>query len=218
MGLYKSFGRRLDLRAPEDRFATADQIEERFGRHVDVPGVESAIVRFLRGWADNDRSELGSAADDLVKITRKHFGSQGVPVFSRSCRCSLSQRVADVLSGLLLRNASANLALSQMLSARLADRRETGTRPGAAIWQVNDNACGLHQRRRSDGARRPGCGRDVLGTGNSDDASGAECTAASRRGRTGAERGTHDGARERQRQEAYDNAWDVRLSVVSEKT
>lgn len=215
MGLSKSFGRRLDLRAPEDRFATADQIEERFGRHVDVPGVESAIVRFLRGWADNDRSELGSAADDLVKITRKHFGSQGVPVFAHPILPpQFKQRVADVLSGLPASKRVSEFGFVADAfggALRTGVKQELGLAPpfggsttmlAAPPVNVGDpmaraptwvRPSTFWERRRQ---------RQTPVAPNAPPPPIVERTWQQER-----QDRARDGARERQRQEAYDNAW-----------
>jgi murein DD-endopeptidase MepM/ murein hydrolase activator NlpD len=73
---------RLDLRAPEDRFATDEEVRERHILPADVPEIEGTISQFFRAWVDGDQSVARSAADTIVNRTRAYFESQGVPSFA----------------------------------------------------------------------------------------------------------------------------------------
>lgn len=81
-GALKPLARSLDIRAPEDLFASEDQVRDRRHRPVEPQKIAPAIDALLRGWLEGDRDSAKSAADEVARQTRAHFQAQGVPVFA----------------------------------------------------------------------------------------------------------------------------------------
>lgn len=80
--LRKRFDERLDIRAPEDMFATDEQVREKFRRPIEQPHLDEAIDGLLRAWLEGDRDRATTAAEEVERRTRAHFQAQGVPVFA----------------------------------------------------------------------------------------------------------------------------------------
>lgn len=81
-GALKPSARSLDIRAPEDLFATEEQVRDRSRRPVEPQKIAPAIDALLRSWLEGDRDSAKSAADEVARQTRAHFQAQGVPVFA----------------------------------------------------------------------------------------------------------------------------------------
>ena len=47
---------RLDIRTPEDLFATDDQVRERYRKPVESPRIEDSTAALLQAWQERDRS------------------------------------------------------------------------------------------------------------------------------------------------------------------
>jgi len=88
----------LDLRAPEDRFGTDDQVDARFRRPIEVPKIDEAIDEFFWNWQHGDDAGARKQAADILSLTGAHFQQQGVPVFARPILPpQLAGHVADAL-------------------------------------------------------------------------------------------------------------------------
>jgi hypothetical protein len=129
---------RLDLRAPEDRFANDDQVEARFEEPIDAPEIEGAILAFMRAWHAGDDEGLKLAAADVVSRTRSYYQRQGVPAFAHPILppqlarmiAKTIQQLPDRVQGAVTDDTvgsfgdSLRLGIEQELSAYLSDARE----------------------------------------------------------------------------------------------
>jgi hypothetical protein len=82
--LFRQFGRapglgRLDFRAPEERFATDQQIARRYQEPVRAPALEKAIASFMDSWRAGDEAGATLAANEIKSHTSAYFQQQGVP-------------------------------------------------------------------------------------------------------------------------------------------
>jgi len=99
----KRFEGPLDLRAPEDQFATEDQVEERYRQPVQSLDVEHAINSLMRAWQTGDATGARLAAEEVKGRTRAYFNIQGVPVFAHPILPpQLAHRVREIVQELPL--------------------------------------------------------------------------------------------------------------------